>query len=106
MTMWQEMSNPAILIKMGNRLRDIRIRQNMTQSELAVQSGVNIQTVANIEKGKSVSILMFISVIRELGLLEHLEQFIPEVKVSPIEMKRIQRKKRYRVRHNKNEDYE
>ena len=33
--MWQEMSNPAVLAKIGRRLKDIRIKQNMTQGELA-----------------------------------------------------------------------
>lgn len=44
-------------------------------------------TVANIEKGKSVSLLLFISVLRSLGLLENLEQLVPEIRVSPIELK-------------------
>ena len=62
--MWNEMSNPAVLVKIGQRIKETRIRQHITQEELATASGVSPLTVANIEKGKSVSLLLFISVLR------------------------------------------
>lgn len=96
--MWTEMSNPAILLKIGSRIRETRIRQDKTQAELALASGVTPLTVANIEKGKSVSTLILISVLRELGLLENLENLVPEAKISPLQLKKIQGKKRSRVR--------
>ena len=97
--MWNEMSNPAVLVKIGQRIKETRIRQHITQEELAT-------TVANIEKGKSVSLLLFISVLRSLGLLENLEQLVPEIRISPIELKKLQGKKRYRVRHLKQDSHE
>ena len=77
-TMWNEMSNPAVLMRIGQRIKETRIRQHITQEELATASGVSPLTVANIEKGKSVSLLLFISVLRSLGLLENLEQLVPD----------------------------
>lgn len=96
--MWTEMSNPAILLKIGSRIKETRIRQSKTQAELATAAGVTPLTVINIEKGKSVGTLILISVLRELGLLENLENLIPEAKISPLQLKKIQGKKRYRVR--------
>ncbi|MFT0294559.1 helix-turn-helix transcriptional regulator [Bacteroides thetaiotaomicron] len=96
--MWTEMSDPAILIKLGARIKDTRIRKRITQAELAIAAGVSPLTVANIEKGKSVTILMFLGVLRVLGLLENLENLIPEAKISPLQLKKMQGKKRYRVR--------
>ena len=104
--MWNEMSNPAVLMRIGQRIKETRIRQRITQEELATASGVSPLTVANIAKGKSVSLLLFISVLRSLGLLENLEQLIPETRVSPIELKKLQGKKRYRVRHLKQDNHE
>ena len=104
--MWNEMSNPAVLVKIGQRIKEARIRQHITQEELATASGVSPLTVANIEKGKSVSLLLFISVLRSLGLLENLEQLVPEIRISPIELKKLQGKKRYRVRHLKQDSHE
>nr|WP_233547647.1 MULTISPECIES: helix-turn-helix domain-containing protein [unclassified Parabacteroides] len=106
MNMWTEMSNPAILLKIGSRIRETRIRQDKTQAELALASGVTPLTVANIEKGKSVSTLILISVLRELGLLENLENLVPEAKISPLQLKKIQGKKRSRVRRLKSNDNE
>lgn len=99
--MWNEMSNPAVLVKIGGRLKELRLRQSVTQEELATASGVSALTVAKAEKGKPISILLFISILRALGLLENLEQLVPEIAVSPIMLKKLQGKKRYRVRHKK-----
>lgn len=96
--MWTEMSSPAILVKIGSRIKETRIRQSKTQVELATAAGVTPLTVANIEKGKSVSTLILISVLRELGLLDNLENLVPEAKISPLQLKKLQGKKRYRVR--------
>ena len=103
--MWNEMSNPAVLMRIGQRIKETRIRQHITQEELATASGVSPLTVANIEKGKSVSLLLFISVLRSLGLLENLEQLVPE-SGSADRASKMQGKKRYRVRHLKQDNHE
>lgn len=93
------MSNPAILVKLGSRIKETRLRNGIQQEELAIQAGVSLFTVAKIEKGLSVTLTMFLSVIRALGLLENMEFLIPESKVSPILLKKMQGRKIYRVRH-------
>lgn len=104
--MWTEMSSPAILAKIGSRIKETRIRQSKTQAELATTAGVAPLTIANIEKGKSVSTLILIAVLRELGLLENLENLVPEAKISPLQLKKLQGKKRYRVRRLKSREDE
>ena len=46
--MWTELSEPAILQKMGRRIRDYRMRMEMTQSELAEKSGVSMGTIVRV----------------------------------------------------------
>lgn len=104
--MWTEMSDPAILTKLGGRIKEARIRKGLTQAELAVTAGVSLLTVANIEKGKSVTMTMFLSVLRALGMLENLEYLIPEAKISPLLLKKVQGKKRFRVRRLKRKNDE
>ena len=41
-----------ILIKLGNRIREIRIRKNMTQAELAAQCGCNRNYISMLERGE------------------------------------------------------
>jgi transcriptional regulator with XRE-family HTH domain len=101
--MWTEMSDPAILQKMGNRIREYRMRMEMTQSELAEKSGVSMGTIVRIEQGNPVSTLLLVSILRSLGLLENLEILLPELGISPMQMRKMQGRKVLRVRHKKEE---
>jgi transcriptional regulator with XRE-family HTH domain len=100
-SMWTELSDPAILQKMGRRMRDYRIRMEMTQGELAEKSGVSMGTIVRVEQGNPVSILLFVSILRTMGLLENLEVLLPELSISPIQMRKLQGKKVMRIRHKK-----
>lgn len=96
--MWTEMSDPAILMQLGARIRDYRIQLGMKQSELAQLSSVGVNTVYKIEKGKSVSTSLLISILRSLGLLENMDTLIPEIKLTPMQLLKLQEKKTKRVR--------
>ena len=52
--MWTELSDTAILNKLGARLKAYRISRGLKQQELAVESGVGVSTIAKIESGQSV----------------------------------------------------
>lgn len=101
--MWTELSDPAILQKMGRRIRDYRIRMEMTQSELAEKSGVSMGTIVRVEQGNPISTLLLISILRTMGLLENLEVLLPELSISPLQMRKLQGKKVQRIRHKKEE---
>lgn len=96
--MWTELSDTAILNKLGKRLKAYRISRGLKQQELASESGVGVSTIAKIECGQSVSFSLLISVIRTLGLLENLELLVPEQKPSPMELLKLQGKQVKRVR--------
>lgn len=104
--MWTEMSDPAVIARLGARIKEVRVRKSITQNELAMAAGISRLTVVNIEKGKPVNILMFLSILRALGLLENLENLIPEPKISPLQLKKLQGKKRFRVRRLRSENDE
>jgi transcriptional regulator with XRE-family HTH domain len=61
--MWTELSDTSILNKLGSRLKAYRISSGLKQQELAAESGVGVSTIAKIESGQSVSLLLLISVI-------------------------------------------
>ncbi len=94
---WYEMSNPGVILTIGKRIKEIRLRKNITQEDLAKRAGVGVVSVINIEKGKPVSMSIFIPIIRELNLLENLELLLPSPPISPILMKKMQGKKRKRA---------
>ncbi len=99
--MWTELSDTAILKSLGTRLKTCRISRGMKQQELAAESGVGVSTIAKIENGQSVALSLFVSVMRTLGLLENLELLVPEQKVSPLELLKMQGKQVKRVRTKK-----
>ena len=98
--MWTELSDTAILNKLGTRLKASRISSGLKQQELATESGVGVSTIAKIESGQSVLSLL-ISVMRTLGLLENLDLLVPEQKPSPMELLKMQGKQVKRVRTKK-----
>ena len=99
--MWTELSDTAILEKLGARMKACRISRGLKQQELAGESGVGVSTIAKIESGQSVAFSLLVSVMRTLGLLENLDLLVPEQKPSPMELLKTQGKKVKRVRTKK-----
>lgn len=99
--MWTELSDTAILKRLGARLKAYRIARGMKQQELAAESGVGVSTIAKIENGQSVTLSLLISVMRTLGLLENLDLLVPEQKSSPMDLLKMQGKQVKRVRTKK-----
>lgn len=92
------MSDPAVMAEMGKRLKEYRLRKNFTQSELALKTGISVLSVQNLEKGRSVSLSTFISVLRMLKILGNVETLIPELPVSPVELLKLKGKTRMRAK--------
>jgi transcriptional regulator with XRE-family HTH domain len=42
-----------VVVKIGDRLRDLRVRRALTQEELAVKADVGTNTVARLERNES-----------------------------------------------------
>lgn len=83
---WNSLSNVAIIQEIGKRVKEIRLDKNLTQQELAKMSGISLFTVAQIERGKPVSLAMLIPVLRELRLIDNLELLLPQREISPVEL--------------------
>ena len=88
----------GILGELGTRLADARLRLNLTQAALAEQAGVSKRTVERLESGAVATQLSgFLRVCRVLGLLEHLENLIPEAVPGPMEQWKRRGRKRKRA---------
>jgi len=78
-------SDGAILKELGERLRTLRLRRNIPQEELAERTLLSVGTIKSLEAGKA-KLATLVAVLRELGALDQLDQFIPPVSISPIRM--------------------
>ncbi len=90
------MTDKAIGIEIGNRTRSLRLRRNLTQQQVADKAVLSLNTIKSLESGKG-KLLTLIAVLRELGTLDTLDNFIPEPAISPIQLARQQGKKRQRA---------
>ena len=92
------LANEAILQELGERLAGVRLERNLTQAALAEEAGVAKRTVERLESGQAATQLSgFVRVCRALGLLERLDELVPEGTASPIAQLRLQGRKRQRA---------
>lgn len=71
--------------RLGKRVRQLRLRQNITQASLAEQSQISLTTLKNIEKGDISYFDSLMRVLRVLGELDVLSPLIKEIEMSPNE---------------------
>lgn len=90
------LSDKAIEGELGNRIKSLRLRKNITQKDLAEATRLSINAIKGLEAGRS-TISTLIAVLRELGSLDQLDNFIPETSISPLQLAKMQGKKRTRA---------
>ncbi|HGJ5877241.1 MAG TPA: helix-turn-helix transcriptional regulator [Arsenophonus sp.] len=99
-------SAAAITAELGERLKQARLNRDLTQAEVAELAGLSRKTVLNAEKGKA-QLEIFVAIMAALNLLEQLDLFLPKQDISPIQLAKLQGKKRQRAsghRKNNSED--
>ncbi len=77
-------TDSAILKRMGEQLRRLRLEQNISQKALAKSAGVSLSSIVNIENGKSISLATLIPLLRALNSLDLLSGFTKDPEISPI----------------------
>lgn len=97
MTQIQTSSNDEALRSLGHRLKQERLNRDWTQRDLADLAGVGLRTVRGVEAGASASMDTWISLLRALGRLNQLDQFLPEPPASPIQLAKLKGKQRRRA---------
>jgi putative transcriptional regulator len=90
------MTDKAILAELGERFRELRLRQNLTQQELATRTGLSVTAIKSLESGRT-KLSTAVAALRELGQLEELDHFIARPEISPMQMIRRGGKKRVRA---------
>jgi transcriptional regulator with XRE-family HTH domain len=70
----------------GLRLARERIRQGMTQAELAKEAGIGKRTLERLENGDSVQLSTFVRVLGQLDLLDRLIALLPDPQPTPTQL--------------------
>lgn len=72
--------------ELGQQLRDLRLRQNTDQRQLANRAGVALNVVKNLEAGKGATVTSLVKVLRSLDRVDWLGTLAPAVSISPLQM--------------------
>ena len=93
----KQFSDELVLTELGQRLMQIRLSQNLTQTEVAAQARISKHTVERFEAGESIQVTNLIRLCRALGLIENFDKMIPELPPSPIAQLKMRGKVRQRA---------
>ena len=79
------LADTIILHRIGNHLKTVRLRQNITQQSLADAAGLSVSSLKKIEKGEIGSFDSLLRILRTLGKLDILQPLVDEEQLSPNE---------------------
>lgn len=71
--------------RIAAKIKTVRLKQNMSQAELADKSGVSISTIKRMEDGEVKNFESLIRVLRTLGKLDVFVPLVEEEQLSPNE---------------------
>ena len=77
----------------GEQIRLLRLRKNMTQEEVAQRAQMSISTLANLEAGRGSSLKTLVATLGVLQKTSWLESLAPQVSVSPLQVAQLGRER-------------
>ena len=90
------LSDKGIEQELGHRIKALRLRKNITQEALAESATLSVNSIKSLESGRG-KLSTLIAVLRELSALDQLDNFIPETVISPLQLAKMQGKRRERA---------
>lgn len=81
MSDYYEYSIPELIAILGQRFKDYRLRSEMTQKDVAEQSGIAINTIHKFENGKAgnISLGTFLLLMKAIDCINELDEIMPEL---------------------------
>ena len=79
------LADAAICQKIGGKLKQTRLKQNITQQSLAKAADISLSSIKKIENGEIGSFDSLLRVLRILGKLDVLQPLVEEEQLSPSE---------------------
>jgi len=92
----KSMSPSAIAEELGARLKQARLRADLTQAEVASRAGLNRRTILNAENGK-VQLENLVAILVAIDLVDQLNLFLPVQEVSPLQLAKLKGNQRQRA---------
>ena len=79
------LSDTQLSKRIGEKLKAIRLKRNITQQSLAEAASISLSSVKKVENGEIGSFDTLLRILRTLGMLEFISQLFEEEQLSPSE---------------------
>lgn len=79
------LSDVEITKRISVRLKELRLKQNISRQDLAISSGVSVSSIARMEDGEIKSFDSLLRLLRTLGKIEVFLPLVEEEEISPNE---------------------
>jgi len=79
------LSDAELVGRISSKLKELRLKQNVSRQQLSADSGVSASSIARMEDGEIKSFDSFLRVLRILGKIEILRPLVEEEEISPNE---------------------
>ena len=86
------LTDSAILMQIGQKLKETRIEQNISQKTLADRSGLSSFSISQMENGHNTSLLSLVMVLRALNRLDVFAELFREKPISPVALSEYMKK--------------
>jgi transcriptional regulator with XRE-family HTH domain len=93
---FESMTDRAIAQEIGQRIEQMRLQQNLTQQYMADEIGLSRLSYRKLVEGAG-KFENVIAVLRVLGRLDLVADFVPEVTSSPMQQLKMKGRKRQRA---------
>ena len=71
-------------VALGGRLRELRVRRNLGQAEVAAAAGVGRRAIYTLESGGGSTVETLLRVLKALGITDPIAALAPAPQVSPL----------------------
>jgi transcriptional regulator with XRE-family HTH domain len=78
------MTGSELEAELGQQVRNLRLRENRTQAQVARQANLDRTTLARIERGEGGTLGSLVQIARALGREDWLLSFAPAPTISPM----------------------
>lgn len=84
-------TNYELMQLLALRLKSYRLAARMSQKEMSEKSGVGLATISHFEQGVKPNMTLgnFISLLRTVGMERRVADLLPELPMSPLALKQI-----------------
>jgi transcriptional regulator with XRE-family HTH domain len=84
----QFLSPKELAVNLGHRLRELRLRRNLGQAEVAASAGVGRKAIYSLETGEGSTVETLLRVLKALGVTDPIAALAPAPQVSPLALLR------------------